>query len=55
VHPEVGEVRVAFETLQLPDPDDQRLVVYLPGDDASAAALDALAGRHPGNLRAVGE
>jgi transcriptional regulator with XRE-family HTH domain len=55
VHPEVGEVRVAFETLQLPDPDDQRLVVYLPGDAASARALDALAGRHPGNLRAVGE
>ncbi|HET9609851.1 MAG TPA: helix-turn-helix transcriptional regulator, partial [Acidimicrobiales bacterium] len=50
VHPEVGEVRVAFETLQLPDPDDQRLVVYLPGDIESARALDALAGRHPGNL-----
>ena len=32
LHPEVGEVRMAFETLQLPDPDDQRLVVYLPGD-----------------------
>ena len=55
VHPEVGEVRVAFETLQLPDPDDQRLVVYLPGDIESARALDALAGRHPGNLRAVGD
>lgn len=55
VHPEVGDVRVAFETLQLPDPDDQRLVVYLPGDVESARALDALAGRHPGNLRAVGE
>jgi transcriptional regulator with XRE-family HTH domain len=55
VHPEVGEVRVGFETLQLPDPDDQRLVVYLPGDAESARALDTLAGRHPGNLRAVGE
>jgi len=54
-HPEVGDVRVAFETLQLPDPDDQRLVVYLPGDVESARALDALAGRHPGNLRAVGD
>jgi transcriptional regulator with XRE-family HTH domain len=53
-HPEVGEVRVAFETLQLPDPDDQRLVVYLPGDVESARAVDALAGRQPGNLRAVG-
>ena len=55
VHPEVGELRLAFETMQLPDPDDQRLVVYLPGDAESARALDTLAGRHPGNLRAVGE
>jgi hypothetical protein len=30
-------------------------VVYLPGDIESARALDALAGRHPGNLRAVGD
>lgn len=53
-HPEVGEVRVSFETLQLPDGDDQRLVVYLPADEASGAAFDVLAGLHPGNLRAVG-
>ena len=53
-HPEVGELRVAFETLQLPDADDQRLVVYLPADEATATALDVLAGRHPGGLRAVG-
>jgi transcriptional regulator with XRE-family HTH domain len=53
VHPEVGELRVAFETMQLPDPDDQRLVVYLPADDATAAAFDRLAGRRPGALRAV--
>ncbi|HET6949136.1 MAG TPA: helix-turn-helix domain-containing protein [Acidimicrobiales bacterium] len=52
-HPEVGELRLAFETLQLADADDQRLVVYLPGDEATAAALDRLAGRHPGALRAV--
>ena len=55
VHPEVGEVRVSFETLQLPDGDDQRLIVYLPADDATAAAFDVLAGVQPGNLRAVGE
>ena len=53
VHPEVGELRLAFETMQLPDPDDQRLVVYLPTDDHTAAAFDRLAGRRPGALRAV--
>lgn len=53
VHPEVGELRLAFETMQLPDQDDQRLVVYLPADDATAAGLDRLAGRHPGGLRVV--
>lgn len=46
-HPEVGELAVAFETLQLPDADDQRLVVYLAADEATAAALDRLAGRGP--------
>ena len=52
-HPEVGELRLAFETLQLPDVDDQRLVVYLPGDQATSDALDVLAGRQPGALRSV--
>ena len=52
-HPEVGDLRVAFETLQLPDVDDQRLVVYLPADESTAAAFDRLTGRHPGSLRAV--
>jgi transcriptional regulator with XRE-family HTH domain len=53
VHPGVGDLRVTFETLQLPDADDQRLVVYLPADDATAAAFDGLTGRRPGGLRAV--
>jgi transcriptional regulator with XRE-family HTH domain len=52
-HPAVGELRLSFETMQLADADDQRLVVYLPGDEATATALDLLAGRHPGALRAV--
>ena len=39
--PEVGELRLVYETLEPPDAD-QRLVVYLPGDDATAAALDHL-------------
>lgn len=53
VHPEAGELRLAYEILELPDADDQRLVVYLPADDATSAALDHLAGRQPGALRAV--
>lgn len=53
VHPGAGELRLAYETLDLSDADDQRLVVHLPDDEASAAALDRLAGRRPGALRAV--
>jgi transcriptional regulator with XRE-family HTH domain len=52
-HPEVGELRVAFETMRLSDEDGQRLVVYLPADDATERALDQLAGRFPGALRSV--
>jgi MmyB-like transcription regulator ligand binding domain len=52
-HPEVGDLRLAYETLRLPEGDGQRLVVYLPADDATSAALDQLAGRRPGALRAV--
>jgi transcriptional regulator with XRE-family HTH domain len=55
VHPEVGELRLSYETLQLPDEDDQRLVVYLPADEATGLALDRLSGRHPGGLRAVAD
>lgn len=53
VHPAEGELRVAFETLQLPDADDQRLVVYLAADQATSSALDRLTGRQPGALHAV--
>lgn len=52
-HPEVGELRLAFESLDLPDDALLQLVVLLPADDASAAALDQLAGRRPGTLHAV--
>ncbi|MDX3851694.1 helix-turn-helix transcriptional regulator [Streptomyces sp. AK02-01A] len=52
-HPEAGELRLARETLTLPDADGQRLLVHLPADDATAAALDSLTGRRPGALRAV--
>jgi hypothetical protein len=53
VHPEAGELRLAYEILELPDGDDQRLVVHLPADDATSGALDRLNGRRPGGLRAV--
>jgi transcriptional regulator with XRE-family HTH domain len=51
-HPEAGELRLTPETLELPDVD-QRLIVYLPADAATSAALDRLTGRRPGALRAV--
>ncbi|MBC6456693.1 helix-turn-helix domain-containing protein [Actinomadura sp. HBU206391] len=55
LHPDVGELRLAYETLGvgLPDADERRLIVYLPADEATSAALDHLNGRQPGALRAV--
>ncbi|MGW7370134.1 helix-turn-helix domain-containing protein [Streptomyces sp. NPDC054841] len=52
-HPQAGELRLAYETLELPADDDQRLLVHLPADEATSAALDRLTGRRPGALRAV--
>lgn len=52
-HPEAGDLRLDIETLALPDADGQRLVVHLPADDPTSEALDLLAGRRPGALRAV--
>ncbi|MGM7649275.1 helix-turn-helix transcriptional regulator [Nocardia sp. JW2] len=52
-HPETGELRLAYESLDLSIDDDQQLYVLLPADAASAAALDDLVGRRPGGLRAV--
>lgn len=49
-HPEVGSLRLLYETLDL---DDQRLLVYLPADEPAAEALDRLIGLRPGALRAV--
>lgn len=41
-HPEAGMLRLAFEVLDLPADDDQRLIVHLPADAATEAALDRL-------------
>ncbi|BBH66216.1 transcriptional regulator [Actinoplanes sp. OR16] len=38
-HPEAGALRLMYETLELSADDDQRIVTYLPGDEATAAAL----------------
>jgi transcriptional regulator with XRE-family HTH domain len=50
IHPEVGELRLAYETL---DAEGQRMIIYLPADDATSAALDRLNRRQPGALSAV--
>lgn len=52
-HPDVGPLRLSFEGLDLGDHDHQRLVVYLPADATSSAALDTLVGRRPGALRSI--
>ena len=52
-HPQVGMLRLAFETLELADLDHQRLIIYLPADAATAVGLDRLSGRQPGGLRSV--
>ncbi|QEU95108.1 helix-turn-helix transcriptional regulator [Streptomyces kanamyceticus] len=52
-HPDEGGLRLSYETLALPDTDPQRLIVYVPADEATAAALDRLNGRRPGGLHAV--
>ncbi len=41
-HPTAGSLRLAFESLPLPGPEEQRLVAYLPADAATADALTRL-------------
>jgi transcriptional regulator with XRE-family HTH domain len=53
VHPTLGELSLAFEVLLLPD-GDQRLVTWLPADDASAATLRGAVPVSPAQLRVVG-
>ncbi|MFG1607766.1 helix-turn-helix transcriptional regulator [Actinoplanes sp. NPDC049265] len=40
VHPALGELRLTFETLDLSADDAQRLIVHLPADAATTAALE---------------
>ncbi len=52
-HAVAGELSLVYETLDLADSSGLQLLVYLPADEATSAALDHLNGRHPGALRAV--
>jgi hypothetical protein len=52
-HPEAGTLRLAYETLELPTDDDQRLIVHLPADAATSAALDRLNSHRSQPLRLV--
>lgn len=52
-HPAAGELRLVREVLELPAGDAQQVVVLLPVDEATAAALDGLRRTAGGPLRAV--
>jgi hypothetical protein len=59
VHPEVGRLRFNYEVLLLPDDvDEQRLVTWLPADEATANALastgDTASPVSPARLRVIG-
>ncbi|WP_203217755.1 hypothetical protein [Nocardia terpenica] len=49
-HPHAGQLRLAFETLTLPDTDGQHLIVYLPDDEPTATRLDRLLRTGPSAL-----
>jgi transcriptional regulator with XRE-family HTH domain len=53
-HPRAHELRWDRETLELPTPDAQQLVIWLPADEATAAAIERLRHRpQRTTLRAV--
>jgi transcriptional regulator with XRE-family HTH domain len=58
VHPDAGEIRVAYEVLLLPDENEQRLISWLPADEQSAAVMSRLLSLgeavSPARLRVVG-
>jgi hypothetical protein len=59
LHPILGQLRLNYEVLLLPDDvDEQRLVTWLPADEATAAALastaDTAAPTSPAQLRVIG-
>jgi transcriptional regulator with XRE-family HTH domain len=59
VHPDLGRLRLAYDVLLLPDDDaEQRLITWLPADDATAKALarlvDTAVPTSPAQLRVIG-
>jgi transcriptional regulator with XRE-family HTH domain len=52
-HPGVGELLLDCEILDLPAADGQQLMVLVPADEATGAALDRLHRSSAGTLRAV--
>lgn len=57
-HPAAGALRIDYEVLLLPDDGDQRIITWLPADDATAAAIDRLVHGDPSapaTLRVVGD
>jgi transcriptional regulator with XRE-family HTH domain len=59
VHPDIGPLRVNYEVLLLPDEvDEQRLITWLPADDATATAFagagDTAVPTSPAQLRVIG-
>ena len=59
VHPDLGRLRLNYEVLLLPDDvDEQRLITWLPADDATAIALartgDTAVPTSPAQLRVIG-
>ena len=58
MHPDIGRLRFNYEVLLLPDDvDEQRLVTWLPADEATAIALartgDAAVPSSPAQLRVI--
>jgi hypothetical protein len=59
VHPDIGQLRLNYEVLLLADEiDGQRLITWLPADDATATALirsgAAALPTSPAQLRVIG-
>jgi transcriptional regulator with XRE-family HTH domain len=59
VHPDIGRLRLNYDVLLLPDDDvEQRLITWLPADEATAAALtragDIAVPTSPAQLRVIG-
>ena len=52
-HPMCGEVRLDREVMEFPATDAQQLVVFLPADDTTAAALSRMRRAGGVALRAV--